>query len=437
MTRSRLGSLPLSLLALLGVALVGTTASASSASSSSPQPPSANDKTELICHTSNPAECYPKVFVPTDEFQIVHPDQDLPKGLHVRLNIQTGQKEAKINVPEEVNPSLEGLPVDSSVVIVDPDPDSSNNTPPQQHQPKPKIPANAPVYDPVGKIKQPPSAAKGGGSSEDGGFYANLAHLKKGLDIDAALTTLEEISHDIYYGLKLTEDLPTIHQLFCLAHSPSLFTPSAPPTVRSRARLAALTLASAVQNNPKALDEIEKHWTSSLRTATCPGSAETLGSATFRLVSASATSDEDAGVAKARIAALSGLLRNSVIRRDFLSRGGMDMVLAVLAFPGTGEWEAAQKKAAFLMLDNFLDENMGAALGEWPTSEHNLVGDKECAGRLEGDVRGDCWDWHVKQLAGRLAGKDKSHWSRELLAKLGEQRKVNGQKKKKNGKEEL
>ena len=71
---------------------------------------------DIICHTSNREECYPRIFQPTEEFQTVHDDQELPSGLHVRLNIWTGQKEAKINVPDEEDPALEGLPVDSAIV---------------------------------------------------------------------------------------------------------------------------------------------------------------------------------------------------------------------------------------------------------------------------------------------------------------------------------
>src|SRR5690606_37699417 len=90
-------------------------------STSSPEPSSSpSAEVELICHTDNPADCYPKVFQATDEFQVVRPDQEIPPGLHVRLDINTGLREAKLNVPGEDRPDLEGLPVDSSVVVVEP-----------------------------------------------------------------------------------------------------------------------------------------------------------------------------------------------------------------------------------------------------------------------------------------------------------------------------
>src|SRR5690606_6751119 len=50
-----------------------------------------------ICHPNQP--CYPAVFVPTDEFQRIYDDQEVPAGLHIRMNIYTGEKEAKKMAP--------------------------------------------------------------------------------------------------------------------------------------------------------------------------------------------------------------------------------------------------------------------------------------------------------------------------------------------------
>ncbi|KAM7190280.1 hypothetical protein V8F20_009787 [Naviculisporaceae sp. PSN 640] len=438
--------LPSSLLALLGVMILGTTATQESASSSLPASspsPAADAELELICHTDNPAECYPKIFQATDEFQIVKPDQDLPKGLHVRLNVQTGQKEAKINVPDEENPALAGLPVDSSVVIVEPEEGGAASQPDSQ-----KIPKNAPAYDPVGKIKTP-KAVTPEEKTETSSFYKSLAILKKGLDIDGALEMLEDISHDIYYGLKITEDYDTLKHLFCLANTGSIFEPaphsasSMADTHRvtlSRAKLAALTISSAVQNNPKALSEIEKHW-KVLKTEKCPATSEPLGTATFRLVSSSSAdssiddASNDPSVAKARISAISGLLKNKSLREHFLSAGGMELLLDILVIsPENDEWEPAQRKAALLVLDNFLDEDMGAAIGEWPSSKSpQQAKDKDCAARTQ--ISGECWDWHAKQLADRHRKNDRNHWSVELWDKLKEQRKKVGGRK--GGKDEL
>ncbi|KAH8885129.1 hypothetical protein GQ53DRAFT_369419 [Thozetella sp. PMI_491] len=403
MARPQLKSSYLGILALIGLILVGICtvgAAASSPKGAAPSPPA---EVELICHTDNPAECYPKIFQPTDEFQIVHEDQDLPKGLHVRLNVQTGRREAKINVPDEVNPDLEGLPVDSSIVVVD-----------QEQAEEVKIPRGAPEYDAAGKIKTP--------KHESGSFYEALAYVKKGSSLDQALEMLEDISHDIYYGLKISEDYGTVKQLFCLANTGDIFKAGVKDEVLARAKLAALTLSSTLQNNPKALAEVEKHW-AKLKTEKCPNSDESLSSASFRLTSpGSADSHDDPALAKVRVAAINGLLRSPVIRKDFLSNQGTEFLLQVLAKGSDDKWEPAQKKVGYLLLDNFLDADMGATLGEWPLGGQD--DDKVCKERHGTSATEGCWDWSAKKLTQDNKG-DKGHWSHDFLKKLKQQRTAN------------
>ncbi len=123
-----------------------------------------------------------------------------------------------------------------------------------------------------------------------------------------------------------------------------------------------------------------------------------------------------------RIAAINGLLRSPVIRRDFLANKGTDFLLEVLAKGKETEWEPAQKKVGHLLLDNFLDEDLGAAIGEWPLSGQEA--DHVCKER-DGTIATDgCWDWNAKKLAD-LNKADKGHWSHEVWKKLKEQRKAN------------
>ena len=60
---------------------------------------------QIVCdeaHAEEPSQnCYSKIFVATNEFQIIRPNQVVPPGLHVRLNLQTGIKEAKLMNPSE------------------------------------------------------------------------------------------------------------------------------------------------------------------------------------------------------------------------------------------------------------------------------------------------------------------------------------------------
>jgi len=413
--------------------LLARTASASSTTASdaaaSRISPSAD--IDLICHTDNPDECYPKVFQPTDEFQVVHDDQELPAGLHVRLNISTGKKEAKLYNPNDTHPEMEGLPVDSAVVVVEP------SQAQELGQTKSlKIPANAPAYDPAGKIKIPPSA----NGEEGSAFYRSLTILKKGLDVDEALEMLEDISHDIYYGLKIAEDYDTVHELFCLATAPS---PSIPA---NRARLAALTLASTLQNNPKALASLEEHWPRVISSSDCRflDGSRTLGDVIFDFSpspgSSGAIASNSPAVLRARLSLLSGLLRSSVLRNHFLHHLGEDsgpsrvlrLLTADIDETDEADWAPVRRTAAYLLLDNFLDAEMGAAVGEWPTRVQAT--DTECAerekkkttSRDQNNNEDDeaCWDWRIGKFAERYK-RDKGHWSHELKKKMVAQRREN------------
>lgn len=381
---------------------------ASSSASSAPSQPSPAVDVELICPTRNPNECYPKIFSPTDEFQTLHDDQDIPPGLHVRMNVWTGEKEAKINVPDEQNTALEGLPVEKSVVIVEPN---------ESEEEEIHIPPGAPVYEAAGAIKEPPK------SGESVAFYDSLEILRKGLDVDQALEDLEELSHDIYYGLKIAEDYETVKNLFCLANSKSIFDENPDPVVMRRARLAALALAGTLQNNAKALNEVEKHWPT-LSKEMCPGFVkdDEAGVGALRLVSAQFDDEKtnDPSVTKARASAINGLLKIDAIREELLKRRGMGGLLEVLVSEMGPEWESAKRKVAQLVQDNFLDETMGAKLGEWPVNDQHS--DKQCKNLHGVDQTRKCWDWEARRLSEENKG-DNGHWSHELWRQLKEARK--------------
>ncbi|KAG7292187.1 hypothetical protein NEMBOFW57_002222 [Staphylotrichum longicolle] len=373
MAKFRLKMLPLNLLALIGLMAWGASASAGESAPSPSPSPSPSADVELICHTDNPAECYPKIFQPTDEFQIVRPDQDLPLGLHVRLNVQTGEKEAKINVPDEQDPALAGLPVDSSIVIVEPDQ-------PAEPAQQPAIPRNAPAYDAAGKIKTPKPAPR--------------TPARQRL-----LQMLEDISHDIYYGLKIAEDYDT--------------------------------------NNPKALASLEAHWPA-LGPHLCPStSTPSKPPSSPSPTPPPPTQNRGPGpgpaLTKARTALLSNLLRSPTFRAPFLSSGGPSALLRLLVSEQTSApaaWDAAQRTAAFLLLDNFLDADMGAALGEWPPAAAVLPkkkgqGQGQGQGQVEmtdeegeeGRGRGGeeaCLSWVVGRLKERAGKEGEGHWSGAL-----------------------
>ncbi|KAK4086235.1 nucleotide exchange factor SIL1 [Purpureocillium lilacinum] len=391
------------------LALILCVAVAPAHAASEPRPSAkSQEQAELICHTSDLKDCYPRVFQPTDEFQTVHDDQELPNGLHVRLNIWTGKKEAKINVPGEGDPSLEGLPVDQAVVVVDPDQSADYAAP--------KIPHNAPRYEPVGKVKEPKHEAEG--------FAGGMKMLKDGVAsngqaFDEALEGLEDLSHDIYYGLKIAEDPDVVKSLFCLMTSE---VPSVDPRFTPRDQQAASILASALQNNPPALTQVTKDW-AKLTGSKCPGADKTLGEAIYRSFVPSRNADasgakQSAARAKAKVSVVNGLIKDAAVRKDFLTKGGMEGLLEVLV-PEEVEWAAAQRKAGQLALDNFLDEDMGAELGQWPRGAK--LADEQCREGGAGGGEG-CWDYRVARIMKANKG-NKNHWSRDLNDRLAAARK--------------
>lgn len=405
MTRSqRTNRSPLSSLTTLFFALLlfGFPVLAFAAGSAAPASPSQRAGSDLICHTSDPDECYPRIFQPTDEFQTVHEDQELPPGLHVRLNIWTGHKEAKINDPTEAaDPSLEGLPIDQGIVVVDPEPADD----------VPVIPKGAPTYDNEGAVKEP--------QHEAGHFYESLTILKSGVVSDeaaysSALEDLEDLSHDIYYGVKVTEDSEAVKALLCLLADQS------PDETSSRTSQASAILAGALSNNPTALKAVADKWPEFMGSK-CPQKDESLGDVIYSKIGSS--SALDAGrIIKAKIGALNGLIKDDAIRADFLEKGGMKQLVNVLVGPQdvseAKTWAAAQRKVGQLALDNFLDEEMGATLGQWPTTAR--LSEAECES-LASEREEGCWDHHVERIM-KENKKDTSHWSKDLHDRLGQVR---------------
>jgi nucleotide exchange factor SIL1 len=354
----------------------------------------------LICHTSDPAECYPRIFQPTHEFQAVHDDQELPSGLHVRLNIWTGEKEAKINVPDETNPALENLPVDRSVVLVDQEQDGQEV----------RIPKGAPAYEPVGQIKEPPVEAVG--------FWDSLAVLKKGTrgsdgEFVGALSNILELSGDIYYGLKITEDVDAVKALLCLMASEGQ---SGVVTSKDR-QLAARILSGALQNNPKALAEVEKVWGPFMESQCAKKGPKLQDSFYSSLMPTREITATELDATSSRIGstvfAIKGLLKSRPILNDFIANGGMKNLLEILV-PENEAWSPAQRKVGVLLLDTFLDAESGATLGVWPRGPASP--DSVCKAEATTTEDG-CWEYHVRRIKEQNKG-EKGHWSIEVSDKL-------------------
>ena len=206
-----------------------------------------SDASKLICHTKNPSECYPKMFQPTEEFQVIHEDQDIPAGLHVRLNLETGLKEAKLydGIDDDSLNAVEVYATDETEPIALPIASPAEVASGLNFQGN----AQQVLKSDHDSIRPPPEGGEGTK------FASDQAILRESLDPDVvipALERLEDLSHDIYWGLNLTKNGELVHKLDSFIHNRSLNV-----QVKSAA---ALLLGTAIQNNPAALSAALSHF---------------------------------------------------------------------------------------------------------------------------------------------------------------------------------
>ena len=213
--------------------------------------PSPRASTELICPTVHASDCYPSTFQPTEEFQIVKDDQALPPGLHIRMNLATGIKEARLNVPEPED-------VHSDLVIVE-KPDDEDRHPEtiddvrddivEDHE----IPIHhdQTVLGEPSRLRQPPFEP-----GEATTFEHSMSQLRNSSatvsDLNGALIRLQDLCHSGDWGLKLTKDSNVTQFLVHI-----FLDVSQQLSFRSGA---ALLLATAIQNNPEALAAALAHF---------------------------------------------------------------------------------------------------------------------------------------------------------------------------------
>jgi len=364
---------------------------------------------DIICSKIDPKDCYPKIFVPTEHFQDIREGQDIPPGLHVRLNIATGQKEARLNVPMEGEDTshLDGLPTEQAVVVVEP----PANIEEEPEAEQPVIPPNAPAFQSAGKIVPPPP------SSGDMSVFtkAMLMVQMETRFFDTALDDLVELSHDIYYGVEIVKDGPVLEKLVCFLLGSG--SEQLKAKEQQRDHKAATILASALQNNPTALKEAETYSSSLINPICRVDGSEKLkaghGEFVYRLRS-KLGSEKDPATLKAKISAISNLLKIPTFQDYFLSKQGMELLLAIFLKKGE-QWDGVRKKISECVTDNFLDESLGAEVGVWPTGERGE--EKTCKTRGKMLVDG-CWEYHVEAFA-KESGKE---WASEFLLALKQAR---------------
>jgi nucleotide exchange factor SIL1 len=351
-------SLPLSLLFLLAPTI--TSASAPS----SPSPPAS---TSLICHTTDPRDCYPRIFQPTTEFQIVHDDQSLPPGLHIRLNWATGQKEAKINEDLPINEAELAIAVEGD----DGDDDGGVIKVPGVGRQAPLLAGNSPgappPYSAAGKIPIPKDRTEHELFATGIEILNSINHDDNAATLPptllSALETLEDLSHDLYYGQEIARNSTTLRNLF------SLLLPPTNTTIRAAA---SLVLGSSFQNNPTALSLALTSNNALLIT---------------NLLSALTPNTPHPKVQERILYALSATTRAPGQRAVFLKHNGMYLLQTAFASPTIGREDddsrdGVRGKIANFIKDNFLDELMmtgdvGDEDGSFAQNGHRKLGKEE------------------------------------------------------------
>ncbi|KAJ2069558.1 nucleotide exchange factor sil1, partial [Coemansia sp. S100] len=189
--------------------------------------PSIDDNQVCTTDTEGHQVCYPRLFNATDEFQVVQPGQDLPPGLHVQINMASGERLAKLMAPEPKK--------DLALVV----------------------PESLPVDPPKDNSRQrgfgsgyKPAAAEG--------FQAHIdlvVELSTSMDRSQAdllhntLLAMEDLVHDTRYADELIHRSTGATSLLRLSDANS----SWPANIR---QLASVVLGTALQNNPQAQESL-------------------------------------------------------------------------------------------------------------------------------------------------------------------------------------
>ncbi|KAI9819573.1 MAG: hypothetical protein M1827_007023 [Pycnora praestabilis] len=278
-------------------------------------------------------------------FQTIHDDQDLPPGLHIRMNLQTGVKEARLNVPfpgdEDVNAGMGMMAVPAERGDVDVEEmervslvEQSGKTPPS--------------YSNDGRIPSPPPA------SDEGALFASamttlinpISDKEKQI---AALADLEDLAHDIYYGLEITRNSDLVVTFLNILHG----SPPNPPTTPHHRSLVALVLGSALQNNPAAVSALDSKFLS------LEGGAEEKAPSLVAEILRLLDREKDAKVQERLLFVLSGLMRypsDGTRTADFGAADGHSILIGVFRAEGAGGVDGrdgVRGRIADLMLDYF------------------------------------------------------------------------------------
>ncbi|KAL8675884.1 MAG: hypothetical protein Q9186_007529 [Xanthomendoza sp. 1 TL-2023] len=292
--------------------------------------PSPKASTELICHTNHASECYPRIFQPTEKFQTVHDDQNLPPGLHVRMNLATGAKEARLNLPEsDEDPAFSGLTIiDHSDLLGFKEAEES---PIKSHRNLPQQPFLPPQHD----------------VAESTLYAGSVAKVKTHASDDTnnllpALADLEDLSHSYHWGLSLAKDGELAHKLFQLLLPSNLSL-----EVRS---LATLVFGTAIHNNQAALAVALTHFYN-----------DEWPEGPLEAVILALLHEQSPILLNRMMFLLSSLCHDQAQLKAFLNAGGVELLIRIYDpdSAGASDKDKLRKKVANFVLDNLVPTEMG------------------------------------------------------------------------------
>lgn len=212
---------------------------------------------KLICSPSDPSDCYPEVFEPSYEWQIIREGQHIPPGLHVRLNIATLQKEAKYVDPSEANSSGE--------IVVSQDQEDQDNKGDldNKKEPETKEEVRQEVQKMVEELRNRLKGLKESAKQKVEArtsldTYTDSVRIVKDFptnsdvsDLDKAFDVLEDLSHDIEFGARMTLDNILFDNLLRITSNEI-----ADPRHLEFKQRAYQIMASSLRNNPDASNNL-------------------------------------------------------------------------------------------------------------------------------------------------------------------------------------
>ncbi|KAJ1815840.1 nucleotide exchange factor sil1, partial [Coemansia sp. RSA 2599] len=171
--------------------------------------------------------CYPRLFVATNEFQAIKPGQDIPPNLHVQIDMQTGQRMARL-MPGSEDPADR-----KDLVLADADEAAKTN---DDTRPAVPGPHNEHLQENIDRLVELSSA---------------LVNNKQVNSLLQTLGELEELVHETRHAEQLLRNRHVVVPMFIRLSDPTHKPIPWPSSVR---RLSSVVLGAAVQNNRELQD---------------------------------------------------------------------------------------------------------------------------------------------------------------------------------------